>query len=335
MTDAGSLIGIALDVSGSMQQSLGNARGPSRSRFESLREALQRAADQLRTPADSGSAAADIRVFVYAFGMSAGPGVVDLLSMVRGTKSVISPAEVERIKQRYIREARSSYSGFGSDLGGLRSAASAFGFGGIVESFVADFQTEAEGRIRNEIGHEIAQRVQESIGPTTMTIEEFAGLWSANDASFEDAKELIFGSTPMRECLGEISGRFSDESKKLPKGTRTFLVIVSDGDPTDGDPLPVARSLREQGVTISSCYITDSDVVEPWSLPGTARQSWPKAAKLMFNIASTVDEHSPYTELLRGRGWRVEQDARLFTQVNQSEQLEEFLRAAMQQLSYA
>jgi hypothetical protein len=65
------LVGLAIDVSGSMTQSIHNAKGPSLNRLEAFRESLQKLAERGRSLArkDSAAAAAPlVHLFAYGFG---------------------------------------------------------------------------------------------------------------------------------------------------------------------------------------------------------------------------------------------------------------------------
>ena len=111
------LIGVAVDVSGSMQGSIRNRNGTSQSRFESFREALVRVVRASRQRAEElarsgGPGGAEALVFAYAFGLSTSPEVVDLLALLAAAEGVTTPGEIERLKQRYSDEIRQRYAGY-------------------------------------------------------------------------------------------------------------------------------------------------------------------------------------------------------------------------------
>jgi hypothetical protein len=78
-----SLLGIAVDTSGSMQDSIRNRAGESVSRFEGVRSGLAEIGAQVRDELSRRSAEVDdsFRVFVYAFGLRIGSGVADMASL--------------------------------------------------------------------------------------------------------------------------------------------------------------------------------------------------------------------------------------------------------------
>ncbi|HKH48384.1 MAG TPA: VWA domain-containing protein [Thermoanaerobaculia bacterium] len=325
-------MGVAVDVSGSMQSSIRNRKGTNQSRFESFQEALggvvrasQQRAEELARSGSPGSAEA--LVFAYAFGLSTSPEVVDLLALLAAAEGVTTPGEIERLKHRYAEEIRQRYSGYG----GLASLARSYGFGGYVDQYATSARASAENEVREKIKEEIMGRVRRRLATdsaVTLTLTELDRIWSAGPASFDQAEHFIFGGTPMRQCLEQVADRFATEAEKLPAGVHKFLVLVSDGEPTDGDPRLALERIRSQGVFVASCLVTDADTTEPRHLYAEPHAEWNKAARLMFEAASTVGDDEVYRELLEGRGWSVEDKSRLFMQINHSEMMNEFLTLA-------
>jgi hypothetical protein len=328
---AAALVGVAVDVSGSMQGSIRNRDGTSQSRFQSFQKALGFVVRASRERAEElsrsgGPGTAEAVVFAYAFGLSTSPEVVDLLALLAAAEGVTSPDEIERLKQRYAEEIRQRYSRYG----GLASLARSY-FGGIVDQYAASARASAEDEVRGKIKEEIMGRVRKRLAAKdaiTLTLTELARLWSGGPASFDYAEHFIFGSTPMRQCLEQVADRFAAEARNLPPSVPKFLVLISDGEPTDGDPRPALERIRSQGVFVASCLVTDADLTEPRRLYAEPRAEWNNAARLMFEAASAIEDDEVYRELLEGRGWSVAEKSRLFTQINHSEMMNEFLTLA-------
>jgi hypothetical protein len=332
------LIGVAVDVSGSMQGSIRNCSGRSQSRFESFREALVRVVTEGRQRAEElarggGPAEAEALVFVYAFGLSVRPEVADLFALLAAAEGVDMPAEIERLKEHHAAEVRRRYSGYG----GMADLARSYGFGGLVDQLTSSARASAEEEVRTKVKQELMARIGQRMAAkreVTLTLTELARQWSAGSASLEGAKEFIFGSTPMRECLEQVGQRFEAEAENLPADVHKLLVLVSDGDSTDGDPRPALERIKAQRVFVASCLVTDSDVTEPRRLYAEPRAEWNQAARLMFDAASAVEDDL-YRELLEGQDWSVAEKARLFTQINHSETMDEFLTLAFQRVQPA
>jgi hypothetical protein len=243
-------------------------------------------------------------------------------------KGVITQEEIEEVKREVEAQARRKAASYG-DLS--RLAGSFLGERGrrIAEDAARQF---GESAVRSRLIARTRPRIEERlsrVGDTTISIGDLAGIWQESSGTFENAAELIFGNTPMREAFELLSDRFERERQKLAPDTPAVLFLLSDGEPTDGDPTPLASELKRSGVTIVSCFVTDEDVVSPRTLFAEARSAWKKEARLMFDLASPAEPGNPFISLLAKQGWTVPERARLFLQVNQSDVLEEFIRGLL------
>jgi hypothetical protein len=317
------LVGIAIDTSGSMEESLRNDRNRELSRLEGVRDALLRYAQNFRSALETSQAQRSLRLFAYAFGLRSGQ-VADLLSLIRAARAMDLSQEIERRKSRYVKEARRT----AGDYAGLAGLARSYGFGSVVSNIERAATAAAEGEIRNRIASEIAGLLLQNarrVGDTTVTPTELAELFDDTAASkFNDLEPIIYGDTPMTAAAATVVKRFSREPRVSDE--RRMFLLLSDGEPTDGDPLPVFKELQESGVTIVTCYVTNKDIVAPRLLRSSADDAWPDGAKLMFEAASALGQDETFArQLLRG-GWIIEPEARLFLQVNHSELLAEFVQ---------
>lgn len=324
------LIGLALDVSGSMEGSINNRVGEETTRLSAFNDALANVtARSSRFLASAGDSQNDIHLFGYAFGLRTGD-VCDLFSLVKVGQDVISKAEIEELKERFTSEIRGRYSGGG---GGLESLARRYLGPGIVdvakESIRARAEQEVRSRILGEIQRRLSTRLAE-VGDTTLNLHDFVELWKASSVSLADAEGLIFGSTPMCQALQAVGERLRRELDDRSHGsTNTMLLLVSDGESTDGNPESSAEQIRELGVTVIGCYITDTDIVEPRTLVAHEQPDWPTGARQMFNMSSDLPDDSELIKYLLRHGWRVPERARAFVQVNHSEILEELIGVAL------
>lgn len=325
------LVGIGVDVSGSMEANIDNRVGAKQTRLEGFREALSKGITNSKNFLESvQKTEAPVDLFAYAFGLRTGD-VCDLLSLVKVADGLISKEEIEDLKERYTQDIKRRYSS--GDLGGLGSLARSFGYGSLVESAIGAVRANAEAEVRNRILAEVQRRLSarlQTVGDTTLGINELAELWKESSSSFADAEGLIFGNTPMCEALRKIQNRFQaelrtrDDKKPLP-----ILLLISDGEPTDGDPGELARQIRELGVTIICCYIMSEDVGEPRTLFSEVGANWPFGARKMFEMASVLPEDSPLKLYLLRQGWTIPENAKTFIQVNRSDILEELVGLAL------
>lgn len=133
----------------------------------------------------------------------------------------------------------------------------------------------------------------------------------------------------MCAVLNAVAERFAKELPIRKQGTVTILFVVSDGEPTDGDPIGIADELKRRNIIIISCYLTGHDIAHPKTLFGKPQDDWIKGARLMFQMASTADDTSDFVRFLLRKGWTIQPDARLFVQVNHSVLLDEFIRIVL------
>ncbi len=325
------LVAVALDVSGSMEANINNRVGDAQSRLEAFQNALQDGTERSREFLNSVERMdTPVRVFSYAFGLRMGD-VCDLFSMMKAADGVISPEEIETLKQRYTAEVTRRYSS--SSLGGYESLARDLLGSGAVDSLIAGARANAEKEVRERILSHVQGRLSSrltEIGDTTITLNELVKLWKGSRQSFADAEGMIFGATPMCRALEAIRERFTRELVCCGRDKpATVLLLVSDGESTDGDPIQLAQQVKDMGVTVIGCYITDHDVLEPRHLLNSVGQTWPKGAKDMFEMASELPANSVFARHLLREGWRLSDRAKAFVQVNHSEVLRELVSLAL------
>jgi hypothetical protein len=82
------------------------------------------------------------------------------------------------------------------------------------------------------------------------------------------------------------------------------------------------------GVTVVSCFVTNTDIADPRTLVGSRNGRWSAGAILMWNAASELDLKSHFAEYIAANGWKVESGAKLFLQANHSTVITEFIRIA-------
>lgn len=322
------LVGVGIDVSGSMESSINNRVGSRQSRLAAFRDALSRGASNAqRHLGPVRGAGANVRLFGYAFGLRTG-GVCDLFSLVKAADGLISQEEIERLKRKHTAALERRYSG----ASGLESLARQFLGGGMVESFKVSARAQAEAEVRSAVLAEVGTRLTtrlDSIGDTTLGLGEFLELWKSSEGAMADAEGFIFGNTPMCEALRKVKGRFESERARSSADEQSVFLLVSDGESTDGNPTSVAADLFQLGVTVIGCYITDHDVIEPRVLASQPVSGWPKGATDMFRMSSIVDDDSELAHHLLREGWRIPKGARAFVQANHSDLLEELVAMAL------
>ena len=321
------LIGTLIDVSGSMEQSIRNDTGRAITRLEGASESIARFGRSMKTEIERASvsdASNLIRIFCYAFGTRTGD-IVDLFSLFKGSQDIDIKKEISTRRHRYEAEAKRS----ASQYSGLASLARSHGFGSLVDSAASSLEADARRSIRNRITSEIAEALFESArkrGDTTLTVAELSELWTSDSSTrFEDLEALVYGNTPMQKAMEFASQRF--EREPINQNETRILFVISDGEPTDGDPIHWFDQIKASGVSTVCCFVTDEDLAEPRKLFADSQSSWSSGAKLMFEAASPITPNGKLEEHLQQTGWNIQENSKLFVQANHTDVLDEFIRA--------
>ena len=325
------LVGIGLDLSGSMAGNIRNNSGGAITRLEGFRQSLKQMLDGINTDLDrySDTEMPSFDLFAYGFGLRHRTvPYADLLSLIRVGRDVVSQEEIERLKEQHTRDVTRQYEATAAQYSGLAELAGGIFGRSIVDQAKRDFRAKAEAEVRDLVLADVADRVAsrlQTLGDTTLSIKQVIQLWDQSGPAFEEAKQLIFGSTPMCGALLDVKERFERELRKRQSGTNASLFLLSDGEPTDGSPRETLEHIRSLGVTVVSCFVTDHDVATPRTLYGQPVADWPSAARLMFDAASRLPDNSELSGFLLRKGWSVHPSARLFVQLNHTDVLNEFI----------
>ena len=149
-------------------------------------------------------------------------------------------------------------------------------------------------------------------------------------------KPYIFGGTPMCKALNDARAVFI-ETNANPR----VLFLLSDGEPADGDPLPIARNLRDLGVTIITCFLTSAHIDNPRRLLDKADPNWRMSSEdgrsVLFEMSSTMrNTDSPISGLIAmDANWELPPSgvSRLFVQANTLDVVNEFCKKVVSQLT--
>ena len=67
----------------------------------------------------------------------------------------------------------------------------------------------------------------------------------------------------MCKALNVVKERFRKELSGHKDERDLVLFLLSDGEPTDGNPLLISRELKAMGVSIICCLIDNKDIIDP------------------------------------------------------------------------
>jgi von Willebrand factor type A domain len=344
------VIGLAIDVSGSMEGSIQNAEGGQLSRLDAIRNAFDTVlseAGELVGAVDS-TDGPDIFFFSYAFGLRV-PGADECADLFRllSLRDEISPPTKQEVEEKYKEEISKQIAGLKDSyetrirVDPRSVAVEVMGVSAIrllqVERDEAEsiLRSEIEQKIRRDIERNIrelvkadmADRIRKRLGSDmTLSVADLREFWANLREGMSMSNELLGGSTPMCLALQLVEQRFIRERAKH-QTVECKLFIVSDGEANDGDPRVIAKRIKSAGIDIMTCFVSDRDVIEARRLCETPNTGhWPNGATVMFDMASQLEAGSSEASYFEGSGWDAPVGAHLFTQINHSDLLNEFMR---------
>lgn len=192
-------------------------------------------------------------------------------------------------------------------------------------------QVSTQDEIRQRVSQRIRQKI-DSIGDTTLSIGEVTDTWSQSDIFLQNFEDMIYGGTPMCKALNVVKERFRKELSGHKEKRDLVLFLLSDGEPTDGNPLSIAREIKAMGVSIICCLIDNKDIIDPQILFNQPNPSWNNNTCLMFEMASEIEEKSHFVRFLLKKGWTINSQTKMFVQLNHSKVLEEFIQIILSPL---
>lgn len=201
----------------------------------------------------------------------------------------------------------------------------AYGFGFKELMYTLGWRKKPGGAVRDLLAH-----------PTLTSLPSTADLdlhWNEYKKHLLSQKEYtgdLFGSTPLRQALVTIRNRIREECKKRSFTLPMLLLLISDGLTDEGEnPLPIIKDLHAMGVVTLSCYLANKDILASQKLYRKEESHWPEGAKMMFRCASPLHQDNYVMQemfaYLSDHGWKPQEGARLFAQVNQAQGLDTFL----------
>lgn len=168
----------------------------------------------------------------------------------------------------------------------------------------------------------------------TLSLQEVSMLLERHDEMRIAMSEMpIFGSSPMGLALNQTFLRLWREAHlSQNRGLQPAIMIVSDGLPTDTEAVDIAmlaEQIKQAGIPIICCFVTNKNVGRPWLLRRKAGWLWPKAAHLMFSMASLGEEWPEFSRRLQESRFIVKKQAKLFIQINHAEYLQSVIEAIL------
>ena len=152
----------------------------------------------------------------------------------------------------------------------------------------------------------------------------------------QSVEPYIYGYTPLYQATEKAIELFEKRASNFHSAQK-LLFILSDGYPSDEDVSDPARKdravskLTTAGVTVVSCFITNSSQIEPKRLFSKMEPDWDRGAKFLFTLSSKVSAQSLPRTMFVKRDWTIDitnNETQLFLQVNHPDHLRDACKLA-------
>lgn len=203
----------------------------------------------------------------------------------------------------------------------------AYGFGFAERAHPLGISKKPGGAVRDLLA-------QPSL-PALPSVAQLTDHWDEYKEHLTSKKYMLdlLGNTPLCQALATIRDRIGEELAQKSFVLPVLLLIVSDGMPTDGDPLPLISELHEMGALTLCCYLGEQDILNAKQLYEVEDARWSEGAKCMFRMASALRKDCYLSramfDYLTDTGWHPQEGALLFAQINHSEALDSFLKVLL------
>ena len=160
--------------------------------------------------------------------------------------------------------------------------------------------------------------------------EEDAVLHNQIQKMLDPIQPYIYGSTPMCASLKNTEVIF----QRITNSEEKILFILSDGNASDGDPVPIAEALKESGVTVVTCFLTPESIENGRQLFDPKTEFYNTGKNNLFKMSSIMNNcHTPVS-YLTDAGWELPPcgESRLFVQANSLEVVNEFCKLVVSQI---
>ncbi|PJF27898.1 MAG: hypothetical protein CUN53_02340 [Phototrophicales bacterium] len=127
-------------------------------------------------------------------------------------------------------------------------------------------------------------------------------------------KPLAFGGTPMVEALKQAHKIVDDWIRTHPTGFPPIVINITDGESTDGDPVPVAKALRNLRSADGEALLFNVHVSSiggaTFEFPSSESELPDKFAKQLFQMSSPLPPH--LQDAARQEGYKIGENPRGF-----------------------
>eukprot|EP01035_Chromulina_nebulosa_P016962 gene16962-22456_t len=135
----------------------------------------------------------------------------------------------------------------------------------------------------------------------------------------------IYGRTPMCKSMKNAAEMMSENSVR---NYHKVLFVLSDGDSTDGDPVPIAETMKSNNIVVTTCYLDSNVNTNDQQLFYSLNSEWSEGEKALFRMSTTWSCFDRPISLLPSIGWAIpiSGECKLFLRANSIQVVNEFCR---------
>ncbi len=153
------------------------------------------------------------------------------------------------------------------------------------------------------------------------------------DETLEYIEPYIYGGTPMVKAMRDALGVFQNFNRIHPDKQMTLL-LLTDGQSSDGDPKEIAEQIKQLGVTIVTCFLTDQHLDDPYRCYDDSETSSP-LSPVLLKMSSTKHNNDSPMYYLADAGWKLplSGESRLYIEANTLEIVNEVCEKVVSELN--
>lgn len=319
------LVGFTIDLSASMQRAMVGS-SPGVDRLESFRQALEElASETLLAVQNSRSRQGnpEVRIFAYGYGLRGlAYTVYNLLGLIEVGRDLLPGNAQQLFDAADQGRARPRQPTTGGLIGLFAEIVRevVLTLAEVLRPYVIELQTR-----RPEVEQQLSE-LEGKVAP----IEEVVRIWRSSRLVLSVAREVyLFGRPDLSLALQRSARRFADELRGPNDPTIPVLFVLSGGD--EAPVIDAVRAqLHDRGVVVITCLIADQELSteEEKRLYRSPLTQWSEHERALFDLATPIrPEFREHMErLLLARGWKLDEEARLFVRLSHHRTLQEFIR---------
>ncbi len=153
------------------------------------------------------------------------------------------------------------------------------------------------------------------------------------DEILKSIEPYIYGYTPMVRAMRDALRVFQNFNRTHPDKQMTLL-LLTDGQSSDGDPKEIAEQIKQLGVTIVTCFLTDQHLDDPYRCYDDSENSSP-LSPVLLEMSSTKHNNDSPMYYLADAGWKLplSGESRLYIEANTLEIVNEVCEKVVSELN--